>query len=192
MTLSNLIVDWVNAVSVVVLVLVTAYYAWTTRQILTESEKMRKAAEKQATSAEQQASAAFETLHHLRQQVEELQGLGRSIVRTTTDSLIRGIEEWRKLDIKAHFATADTLPSPRLLPENAQTVLDHARRISDDCATLLAQAFDDLRSAEDQIEILRKGATAYRGGFFSPAAFDPNPYLTTAFSKLQEVRMLVS
>ena len=74
------IVEWINAVSVVVLVVVTAYYALVTRRILAESEKMRKAAEKQALSGERQASAAFATLHHLQQQVEELQGLGRSIV----------------------------------------------------------------------------------------------------------------
>ncbi len=186
------IIEWVNAISVVVLVLVTAYYAWTTRRILAESEKMRKASEKQAAAADQQALAAFATLAHLRQQVEELQGLGRSIVQTTTDSIIRSIEEWKKLDIKGKFAIAETFPAPRLLPENAQTVLDHARRISPDYAAQLRAAFDDLRSAEDQIEILRRGATAYRRGFFDPGAYDPNQYLTSAFSKLQDVRKLAS
>jgi hypothetical protein len=188
----NQIIEWVNAVSVAVLVVVTAYYAWTTKQILTESEKMRKAAEKQASSAEAQASAAFATLHHLQQQVEDLQGLGRSIVRTTIDSTVRSIEACRKLDIKANFAIAETFPSPRLLPENAQIVLEHARRISDHCAILLTEAFDELREAENQIDILRRGASANRMGFFNPAHYDPAPFLKEAFTKLQEVRKLVS
>lgn len=188
---ASLIPEWVNAASVVVLVGVTGYYAWTTKRILDESEKMRKAAEKQAAASEQQASAAFETLHHLREQVEELEGLGRSIVQTTVDSIIRRIEEWKKLDIKGHFAIAETFPAPKLVPENSQEVLGHARRISGQCALLLNEAFDDLRAAENQIDILRKG-TAVRQGFFNPAGYDPNPFLTSAFSKLQEVRKLTS
>lgn len=192
MSLMNQIIVWVNAISVVVLVVVTAYYAWTTRKILAESEKMRKAAEKQAESAVAQASAALATLHHLQQQVENLQGLGRSIVRTTIDSVVRSIEDWKGLDIKANFAIAETFPSPALIPENAQIVVEHARRISDCCATLLTEMFDDLREAENQINILRAGANAKRSGFFNPAKFDPGPFLSTAFSKSQEVRKLVS
>src|SRR5258708_21657260 len=120
---------------------------------------MRKAAEKQASSAEAQASAAFATLHHLRQQVEDLQGLGKSIVRTTIDSVVRSIEEWKRLDIKANFVIAGAFPSPKLIPENTQTVLEHARRISDHCAMLLTEIFDELREAENQINILRAGGS---------------------------------
>jgi hypothetical protein len=186
-------VEWVNAISVVVLVAVTAYYAWTTRKILRESEKMRKVAEKQAASAESQASAAFATLDHLRQQVADLQGLGKSIVRTAIDSVVRSIEDWKKLDIKSNFVIAESFPPPTgLIPEDAQTVLEHARRISENCVMLLTSAFDDLRTAQSEIEILRRGAAIRRTEYFDPARFNPDPLLTSAFSKLQQARKLVS
>jgi hypothetical protein len=185
----------VNAISVVVLVGVTWYYARTTRKILKESEKMRKAAENQAASAASQASAANATLQHLREQVEDLSGLGNSIVRTTIDRVVRSIERWKKLDIKGNFGTAYTFPSPSdLIPENVHTVTEHARRISDQCVTLLTDAFDDLRSAQGQIEILRQGSespTRHLGGF-DPGKYDPGPYLTSAFTKLQDARKFVT
>jgi hypothetical protein len=187
------LVEWVNAISVVVLVAVTAYYAWTTRRILRESEKMRKAAEKQAAAASAQASAAFDTLYHLRQQVEELQGLGKSIVRAAIDSAVSAIENWRRFDIRNNFAIAEAFPpSDGLVPGNAQAVLEHARRISEDCFALLSGAFDDLRMAHNEIEALRRGAAIKRTEYFEPARFDPDPMLTSAFSKLQQVRKFVS
>jgi hypothetical protein len=195
MTTTNSAAEWINAISVVVLVGVTWYYARTTRKILSESEKMRKAAENQAASAASQASAANATLQHLREQVEELSGLGNSIVRTTIDSVVRSIEDWKKLDIKGNFGTAYTFPPPSdLIPENAQIVTEHARRISEKCAILLTAAFDDLRSAQGQIEILRKGSenpTRQLVGF-NPAKYDPGPYLTSAFAKLQDARKFVN
>jgi len=192
MATSSSFIESVNAISVVVLVLVTAYYAWTTRKILNESVKMRKAAEKQAIAGDSAASAAFATLHHLREQVEDLQGLGKSIVLTTADSLIRRIEDWEKLDIKANFGIASAFPSPDdLVPEHSQVIIEHARRISSDCAIAMSAAIDDLRSAKGQIETLR-GVTRDIRAFFDPARYDPNPFLAGAFSKLQEVRKLVS
>jgi hypothetical protein len=189
----NSIVEWINAVSVIVLVAVTGYYAWTTRNILKESEKMRKAAEKQAIAADAQASVANATLAHLRHQVEELQGLGKSTVRTTVDSVISSIEDWRKLDIRENLVTAEAFPSPAgLVPENASIALEHARRISEDCVSALTSAFDDLRAAQNQIEILRRGAVIRQTGYFDPRRYDPGPFLTSAFSKLQEVRKLSS
>src|ERR1700730_6461608 len=114
---------------------------------------MRKAAEAQATSAASQAATAQETLQHLRQQVEDLSGLGKSIVRTTVDSIVRSIEDWKNLDIKSNLANAQSFPSPGgLIPESAQSAVEHARRVSN----LLTSAFDDLRSAQYHIEMLRK------------------------------------
>jgi hypothetical protein len=112
MATHNQIVEWINAVSVVVLVAVTAYYALVTRKILAESEQARTAAEKQALSGERQASVAFATLHHLQQQVEELQGLGQLIVRTTVDSVVRSIEEWKTSRAVGHLARRRGYPSP--------------------------------------------------------------------------------
>jgi hypothetical protein len=125
-------------------------------------------------------------------EVEELQGLGQSIVRTTVDSVVRSIAEWKTLNIKANFAIAETFPLPKLVPENAQIVMEHPRRISERCTALLTGAFDDLRAAENQITILRAGANARRTGFFDPGGYDPGPFLASAFSKLQEVRELDS
>jgi hypothetical protein len=193
MSAGNPVVEWINAISVLVLVGVTGYYAWTTKKILSESEKMRKAAEKQAVSAASQASAASATLHHLREQLEDFQGLGISIVRTNIDSLIRGIDQWKKLDIKSNFAVAASFPPPAgLIPANISSVLEHARKISEGCVDVLTSAIDDLRAAQNQIEILIRGATLRHTAYFDPAGYDPGPFLTSAFSKLQEARKLIS
>lgn len=187
--------EWVNAISVVVLVGVTAYYAFTSNKILKESEKMRKAAEKQALSADFQASIASATLDQLRHQNEELRGFGKSVVRTTIDSAVSSIERWQKLDIRQNFVNAHTFPSPGdLIPGNAQSAMEHARRVSKLCVVLLTDAFNDLRSARDQIETLKQGSvsSAQRQGYFDPAKYDPGPFLTSAFAKLQQARKFVS
>ena len=191
----NLAAEWVNAISVVVLVGVTAYYAWTSNKILKESEKTRKAAEKQAASAESQASTAMATLHELRQQNEELRGLGNSVVRTAIDRAVRSIERWKKLEIKQNFVNAHTFPSPDdLIPDNAQSAVEHARKVSEHCVALLIESFDDLRSARDQIEILKHGSDplVQSHGFFNAGKYDPGPFLTSAFARLQQARKLVS
>ncbi|MBZ5641150.1 MAG: hypothetical protein LAO19_00155 [Acidobacteriia bacterium] len=178
----------VNAISVVVLVLVTWYYARTTKRILRESEKMRQAAERQATYAASQANSAQESLNILRGQIENLLGLGSSVVCTAIDSTIRNIEDWKKLDISHNLATAKYFPpSSGILPGNAQTVLEHARKISNECVSLLNDAFSDLRTAQNYIEMLKQGG----GPYFNPSKYDPAPFLTTAFSKLQEARKFV-
>jgi hypothetical protein len=156
---------------------------------------MRKAAEAQATSAAAQATTAQDTLQHLRQQVEDLSGLGKSIVRTTIDSIVRSIEDWKNLDIKSNLATAQSFPSPGgLIPESAQSAIEHARRVSDNCVNLLTSAFDDLRSAQYHIEMLRKGSDTGSRGYsnFNPRKYDPGPLLTSAFAKLHDARKFVS
>lgn len=190
----NDVVQIVNAVSVVILVGVTGYYAWTTRKILDESAKMRRAAEQQAASAMSQAAAAKGSLTILQQQIEELVGLGESVIKTTIDTAVRGIEDWKKLDIKNNLATAELFPSPHgLVPDSAQAAIEHARRVSEECVDLLVGAFADLRSAQKHIEMLRGFNTrTLAATYFNPAKYDPNPFLTDAFAKLQKARMLVS
>ena len=88
---------------------------------------------------------------------------------------------------------ADTFPEPiDLVPENSPNVLVHARGVSEECVTLLTSAFDDLRSAQAQIEILRRGAALRRTDYFDPSKFDPEPFLTSAFVKLQDLRNQIS
>jgi hypothetical protein len=126
-----------------------------TNKILKESEKMRKAAEQQAAAAHQQASAAMATLAHMRERFADVHDTGRTIVRTTIDSLVDSIDRWRKLDIKNNYVNAGTFPPPNdLLPQNAQNILEHARVISDECVRLLNEAFSDLHSAHQQINVL--------------------------------------
>ncbi len=184
----------VNALAVVVLVGVTWYYASVTRKILDESKKMRKAAEDQAISAAAQASTARATLEHLREQIDEIEGLGVSIVRAAIDSTVRSIEDWKRRDIRGNFAQAYAFPSSGdLIPENAHVVIEHARRISEECMALLTDAFSDLRSAQGEIESLKAGSDhpERRLGGFSPAEYDPAPFLAKAFSKLQKARQFV-
>ena len=112
-----------------------------TKGILDETSKARAAAERSAAAAEESASATFQSLHLMREQLEEHAGLGRSIVRTTIDSATNAIDHWkslkiRELNISRFPSTAD------LVPATASSAVEHARgSISSDAAVKLSSAF---------------------------------------------------
>jgi hypothetical protein len=186
MTPANSAAEWINAISVVVLVAVTWYYARTNNRILKESEKMRRA-------AELQAAAAAATLRRLKEQAVHQNALSRSIVRTTIDSAIQNAKDWKGL-IRINFVNGYTFPSPdNLVPADFHGVMQHAREISLDCANSLSSAFDDLRSAQKEIEVLRQGSKGTpQPGFFDPARYDLGPSLTSALEKLQDARRFIT
>lgn len=179
----------VNAFAVVVLAAITAYYAWTTKKILEESKKMREAAEKQAESARSQASVAFGTLRHLRQQMQDVQHLGYSIIGLTIDKLVRSIDDWRRRDIRNKYAIAGAFPlADDLVTRDEQEILGYARRISGGLAELLNGAFSDLRSAQGEINTLIRSHSLASRAQFDPLKYDPDPHLTSAFEKLLAAR----
>ncbi|MGA9645448.1 MAG: hypothetical protein WBQ76_05955, partial [Candidatus Korobacteraceae bacterium] len=77
----------VNAVTVVVLAVITFWYA-------RSAKRQAAASESQAGAARQQATAAFQTLATLRQQMDDTAEIGRTRVATRIASTLRRIEEW--------------------------------------------------------------------------------------------------
>ena len=140
--------SWINAALVFALVAITAYYAWSTAKILDESRKSRQAAERQAAAAE-------ESIRVLRQRWEEEAGLSRTIVAAAIQTATRNIEYWKNaniLNLAAIYALPKTID---MLPVDHHSAVQHARRISVAASVELAGAFDNLRMAKTEIEILR-------------------------------------
>lgn len=140
--------SWINVALVFALVVITAYYAWSTKRILEESRKMREASERQAVAAE-------ESIRALRQRLEEEAGLSRTIVAAAIQTATRNIEHWKSLNIP-NLAVIYGIPKTvDLLPPDYESAVQHARRISVEASVELAGAFDSLRTAKTEIDILR-------------------------------------
>jgi hypothetical protein len=140
--------SWINAALVFALVVITAYYARSTANILDESRKAREATERQASAAE-------ESIRALRQRWEEEAGLSRTIVATAIQTATRNIEYWKNRNIQNLAATNGLPATVDLLPTEHHSAIQHARRISVDASVELSGVFDNLRLAKTEIEILR-------------------------------------
>lgn len=140
-------VSWINILLVLALVAITAYYAKKTADILEESRKSRQAAERQASAAEASVLA-------LRQRLEEEAGLGRTTVAAAIQSATRTIEYWGQANVMNLAATGAIPANIDLLSVDYQLAVQHARRISVNGSVELAGAFDQLRIAQTEIQIL--------------------------------------
>jgi hypothetical protein len=138
----------ISAYSTVILVLVTAYYAYKTSKILDESRKARQAAERQAAAAEA-------SIRLLREQIEERAGLDKTIVASAMQTAIRNIEYWQGANVYSLAAIHAIPQNVQLLPGNANSAVEHSRRISVEGSGELSSALDYLRYAENEIQILR-------------------------------------
>ena len=137
----DLLYQHYNLILLFVLVVITAYYAYTNRQI--------------ALSAQRQASAAEESLRQLREQVQAQQEVGRMIVENTVQSALAKIKIWKTFNI-GYLANNKRLPQTiNLVPDQAGSALENASRISKEAAEELGNAFDDLTFAQTHVEILR-------------------------------------
>jgi hypothetical protein len=140
--------SWINVALVFALVVITAYYARSTKRILEESRKTREAAERQALAAE-------ESVRALRQRLEEEAGLSKMIVAAAIQTPTRNIEHWKSLNIP-NLAVINGIPKTvDLLPSDYESAVQHARCISVEASVELAGAFDSLGTAKTEIDILR-------------------------------------
>jgi hypothetical protein len=175
----------VNAVSVIALVGITWHYARLTGKILDESHKSREAAERQATAA--QANIDF-----LKRQLEEEKGLGRLNLRSTISTAIRSIQYWNALRL-GDLSRAGSLPDPNnLVPPNSQTVLDHARSVSPFVGKLVAEGFDYLEIAKNEIVRVKNANAAIQiKALYDDRASEANSYLSLALTKLEEAQTTI-
>lgn len=126
-----------------------------TQRILQETSKTRAAAEQSATAAQASANAAFETIHLMREQIEEAAGLGRTIVQTTIDSAVSATTYLLDHNLADWGVVRSMAPTENLFPQKAMSALDHAARIHPAGAVTLSSAFDDLKTCLAEIESLR-------------------------------------
>jgi len=151
-----------NVILASILVWTTIQYARSTAKILEESRKSReaielqaKAAQSQASASEAQANAAFESIHLLRERLEDELGLGRSIIHSAIDSAVSAISYWKQRPLAQTASAPGFPPSDDLIPANALRAVEHARHVSPEAAEELSSAFDDLRKARNEIERAR-------------------------------------
>ena len=146
----------VNAVSVVVLAIITYHYAKSTKKILEESRKARIASERHADIAQ-------EALGVLKQQNEELAGVGRTAIDNAIQVALGRIVHWETLNLENMAYSGELQGSVKLVPSDHQSVMGHAMRmrISDTVISSLSQGFEVLRLAE--------GDLAAIGGVSEPA-----------------------
>jgi hypothetical protein len=176
----NAVASVVNAVSVVALVCITAYYAEKTAEILDESRKAR-------IASETQAAAAQRNLDFLQIQFEEERGLGRTVIQSAIESALSAISYWKQRPV-TDFSKGAGFPAPdNLIPASALAAVEHARRISADTARQLSSAFDDLRNAKSEIERVRLSLGGV--GYLERTPSQAPTYLAYAETKLIQVRV---
>jgi len=160
----------VNAAAVLVLVGVTAWYAWSTRKIL--------------RAAERQAQVAEETLKNLKEQVAVQAGVGRMIVANAIQTARTDIVYWKAANVIT-LAVRGALPTTiDLVPADAGAALEYAARISRGAAAELRSAFDCLRRVRGELEIMR-GAQNTAGDFYGAHQHEVNHWLDMATVEIE-------
>jgi len=145
----QIIFSGVNAVFLVILVLITAWYAWSTARILGQVSRQTEATVRQALATEK-------SLANLQQTIEEQRGIGLTILTSALQSALRGIEHWKNENL-VNLAFLNALPERvALVPEIGRRAVGHARLISPPAAVEMASALDELERCEEQFEIARR------------------------------------
>ncbi len=148
MDLSTIILI-VNAVALIVLVIITGWYASSTAKTLQQIRR-------QTAALEKQTAATQESVALLRQATEEQKGIGRMIVTSTVQSGLRTIDYWKNTNI-VNLAFLNALPERiMLVPESGRRAVEHARSISAEATAELASALDEVKRCEEEFEIGRR------------------------------------
>lgn len=153
----------VNAVTVVVLAIITAWYAFSAKRQANAAENQAKAATVQAEAAKSQslaahsqATAALETIAALREETFNQRATARQVVLHSIQTAISNIEYWEGQGTLESRAQQRAFPQTiALLPSNQSYALDSARMLSHDLASQLNTAFNILGRATSHIESMR-------------------------------------
>ena len=133
----------VNAAAVLILVAVTAWYAWSTHRILRATKR--------------QADVAEASLNVAQHQLQEQAQIGKMIIANAIQTATADIEYWKEIGVLNLAATRALPANIDLVPANAGSALEHASRISKEAAAELQAAFNCLRRARGELEMLRDG-----------------------------------
>ncbi len=165
------------AVPTFVLVIVTGYYAWKTGKILEESKKTRDATERLAKTSEQSIKLAQE-------QILQASLITRTIVASAINAARTNIEQWKTIDIHTYALHSRIPENVNLVPLNAQSAIENSRLISSDGTSDLMGAFEDLRRASWELNILSKLQRPSQD-MVEPHSKAVKIYLERAFSSLE-------
>jgi len=139
-----------------VLVVTTILYLQTTNRILEESRKSREAAEKQARAAQ-------ENLTLLKQEYESRLGEGPQIVRHAIKAGLESISAWIGQTLLGIHRPERVAAPADLVPDELTAAMEHARRISSECADQISSAIGQMRIAKTHIQTLRQSVHGPRG-----------------------------
>ena len=130
------VTDWIQLGVTLVLVLITAYYAWQNRRLAVATER---ANETVRTAAKEQRDVA------------------RIVIASTIQSGLRTIEYWRARDVHALAAWGAIPSAARLVPVTGRQAVEYARLFNVEAAAELASAIDSLEAAESALHIAQAG-----------------------------------
>jgi hypothetical protein len=171
----------VNALTVVVLAILTFGYAQS-------AKRQADAARAQATAAGEQALAAQRTLEAISaQEVGRVQA-DRTTVNIAILSAIRIAEYWTRKDTLITLSVRRALPEHiYLLPALADAAVECAIRMNQKAAVELANAFDYLRLGQMRIESMRSTPVAEDVRYHTQYADDATEHIRIGVLTLREL-----
>ena len=135
----------------VVIALATIAYVLLTRKLWQETKKSADAATKAADAAQQ-------SVHLTRQRIEEEAGLARQVVRQAILETRNLIEFWTKQAKNVQHPPYGNPDPTDLASSPLAGAMDHARRISEQCAQEIVYAISELKMAKAELEKTYKTA----------------------------------
>lgn len=142
----ELIVAFVNAGAVVVLTVITAWYAVSTARMLREMRAQGDASRKQAEVAER-------TLEHLLREAEERHDTALSVVQAIIDQCRSTISDWQGYNL-ADLTARGVLPEPSLVPDGSGIVSAHVQMVAPAAVAPFSRTVSRLRSCESELHAL--------------------------------------
>ena len=153
-TLLSSVPAWVNAVTVVVLAVITWRYARSAKRQAAASEQQAKAATKQAAAAERQISI-------LQSQIEQQAGFALATLKECISELQQTANDWAQRMILWGQLTPQAGIS--ILPDGWAVSLEHARCMAPDLYQELLTIQRLSKQASRSIDEFTTKAAAYRG-----------------------------
>ena len=178
-------IDW-TAIAAIALVIVTAYYAWSTHRILKESQKSREATQSLAESSK-------ESLKLLEKEREESLALSKATVQTAIQSSMSKIISWN-VDCISFYADRGTIPNKIDLGIfELQAAMNHSIKFSTDLPPILFSAVDHLSLAQIELDQLRAdlSKSLKRREFMNKCISNYKDFLQEAEAELKDALKIV-
>ena len=159
----------VNAVTVIALVAITAWYAYSARRQANATEGIARTAEAQARAAEAQARAAEQSALLLLEQIKNQNESARDLIGMSLESAKLNIANWVG---KLGGGSFPELPaSVEIAPSIFQAAVERAQGIDPEVAKYMLAALHHMNSARMELEIVRTTSKNHPGTWQSKVSF---------------------